>query len=96
MKSNPKTIAGVIVLVILAIALGFLLNKLFPTIGEVQRDVDCFAVFYRNSEIGKDTLRKLRVDAGDGAVKEFRLHHVADLDGRTVRQRCLGDDDFLF
>ena len=31
MKSNPKTIAGVIVLVILAVALGFLLSKLFPT-----------------------------------------------------------------
>ena len=38
MKSNPKTIAGVIVLVILAVALGFLLSKLFPTIGEVQRE----------------------------------------------------------
>ena len=39
MKSNPKTIAGVIVLVILAIALGFLLSKLFPTRGEVQREM---------------------------------------------------------
>ena len=39
MKSNPKTIAGVIVLVILAIALGFLLSRLFPTIGEVNREM---------------------------------------------------------
>ena len=39
MKSNPKTIAGVIVLVILAAALGFLLSRLFPTIGEVQREM---------------------------------------------------------
>ena len=39
MKSNPKTIAGVIVLVILAIALGFLLSRLFPTIGEVRREM---------------------------------------------------------
>lgn len=39
MKSNPKTIAGVIVLVILAVALGFLLSRLFPTIGEVQREM---------------------------------------------------------
>ena len=38
MKSNPKTIAGVIVLVILAIALGFLLSRLIPTAGEVQRE----------------------------------------------------------
>ena len=38
MKSNPKTIAGVIVLVILAVALGFLLSRLIPTIGEVQRE----------------------------------------------------------
>ena len=38
MKSNPKTIAGVILLVILAIALGFLLSRLIPTIGEVQRE----------------------------------------------------------
>ena len=38
MKSNPKTIAGVIVLVILAIALGFLLSRMIPTIGEVQRE----------------------------------------------------------
>jgi peptidoglycan hydrolase-like protein with peptidoglycan-binding domain len=38
MKSNPKTLVGVIVLVILAIALGFLLSRLFPTIGEVQRE----------------------------------------------------------
>ena len=30
MKSNPKTIAGVIVLVILAVALGVLLSRLFP------------------------------------------------------------------
>ncbi len=39
MKSNPKTIAGVIVLVILAIALGVLLSRLFPTIGEVRREM---------------------------------------------------------
>ena len=39
MKSNPKTIAGVIALVILAIGLGFLLSRLFPTIGEVQREM---------------------------------------------------------
>ncbi len=39
MKSNPKTIAGVIVLVILAAALGFLLSRLFPTIGEVLREM---------------------------------------------------------
>ena len=39
MKSNPKTIAGVAVLVILAIALGFLLSRLFPTIGEVRREM---------------------------------------------------------
>ena len=39
MKSNPKTIAGVIILVILAIALGFLLSRLFPTIGEVRREM---------------------------------------------------------
>ena len=38
MKSNPKTIAGVIALVILAAALGFLLSRLLPTIGEVQRE----------------------------------------------------------
>ena len=38
MKSNPKTIAGVIVLVILAIALGFLISRMIPTIGEVQRE----------------------------------------------------------
>lgn len=38
MKSNPKTLIGVIVLVILAIALGFLLSRLIPTIGEVQRE----------------------------------------------------------
>ena len=38
MKSNPKTIAGVIVLVILAIALGFLISRMVPTIGEVQRE----------------------------------------------------------
>ena len=39
MKSNPKTIAGVIILVILAVALGFMLSRLFPTIGEVQREM---------------------------------------------------------
>ena len=39
MKSNPKTIAGVIVLVILAVALGVLLSRLFPTIGEVRREM---------------------------------------------------------
>ena len=39
MKSNPKTIAGVAVLVVLAIALGFLLSQLIPTIGEVQREM---------------------------------------------------------
>ena len=39
MKSNPKTLAGVIVLVILAAALGFLLSRLIPTIGEVQREM---------------------------------------------------------
>ena len=39
MKSNPKTIAGVAVLVVLAIALGFLLSRLFPTIGEVRREM---------------------------------------------------------
>ena len=38
MKSNPKTLAGVIVLVILAMALGFLLSRMIPTIGEVQRE----------------------------------------------------------
>ena len=38
MKSNPKTIAGVIVLVILAIALGFLISRMIPTIGEVQQE----------------------------------------------------------
>ena len=38
MKSNPKTLAGVIVLVILAIGLGFLLSRMIPTIGEVQRE----------------------------------------------------------
>ncbi len=38
MKSNPKTIIGVIILVILAIALGFLLSRMIPTIGEVQRE----------------------------------------------------------
>ena len=38
MKSNPKTIIGVAVLVILAIALGFLLSRMIPTIGEVQRE----------------------------------------------------------
>ena len=38
MKSNPKTIAGVIVLVILAVALGFLISRMVPTIGEVQRE----------------------------------------------------------
>ena len=39
MKSNPKTLAGVIVLVILAIGLGFLLSRMIPTIGEVQREM---------------------------------------------------------
>ena len=39
MKSNPKTLAGVIVLVILAICLGFLLSRMIPTIGEVQREM---------------------------------------------------------
>ena len=39
MKSNPKTLAGVIVLVILAAALGFLLSRLIPTIGEVRREM---------------------------------------------------------
>ena len=39
MKSNPKTLAGVIVLVILAIALGFLLSRMIPTIGEVRREM---------------------------------------------------------
>ena len=38
MKSNPKTIIGVVILVILAIALGFLLSRMIPTIGEVQRE----------------------------------------------------------
>ena len=38
MKSNPKTIAGVIVLVILAVALGFLISRMVPTIGDVQRE----------------------------------------------------------
>ena len=38
MKSNPKTLAGVILLVILAIALGFLISRMIPTIGEVQRE----------------------------------------------------------
>jgi len=38
MKSNPKTLMGVILLVILAIALGFLLSRMIPTIGEVQRE----------------------------------------------------------
>ena len=40
MKSNPKTIAGVIVLVVLAAAFGFLLSRLFPTIGEVRREMN--------------------------------------------------------
>ena len=39
MKSNPKTLAGVILLVILAIGLGFLLSRIIPTIGEVQREM---------------------------------------------------------
>ena len=39
MKSNPKTIAGVALLVVLAVALGFLLSRLIPTIGEVQREM---------------------------------------------------------
>ena len=34
MKSNPKTLAGVILLVILAIALGFLISRMVPTIGK--------------------------------------------------------------
>ena len=38
MKSNPKTLAGVILLGILAIALGFLISRMVPTIGEVQRE----------------------------------------------------------
>ena len=38
MKSNPKTLTGVILLVILAIALGFLISRMVPTIGEVQRE----------------------------------------------------------
>jgi peptidoglycan hydrolase-like protein with peptidoglycan-binding domain len=38
MKSNPKTLAGVILLVILAIALRFLISRMVPTIGEVQRE----------------------------------------------------------
>lgn len=38
MKSNPKTLAGVILLVILAIALGFLISRMVPTIGDVQRE----------------------------------------------------------
>ena len=39
MKSNPKTIIGVAVLVILAMGLGILLSRLFPTIGEVRREM---------------------------------------------------------
>ena len=39
MKSNPKTIAGVAVLVVLAVALGFLLSHLIPTAGEVRREI---------------------------------------------------------
>ena len=39
MKSNPKTIAGVAVLVVLAIAFGFLLSRLVPTVGEVRREM---------------------------------------------------------
>jgi len=39
MKSNPKTLIGVVVLVILAMALGVLLSRLFPTIGEVRREM---------------------------------------------------------
>ena len=39
MKSNPKTLAGVIVLVILAVALGFLLSRIIPTAGEVRREM---------------------------------------------------------
>ncbi len=39
MKSNPKTIAGVVVLVILAIGLGFLLSRMIPTAAEVQREM---------------------------------------------------------
>ena len=33
MKSNPKTLAGVILLVILAIALGFLISRMVPRSG---------------------------------------------------------------
>ena len=39
MKSNPKTIIGVAILVILAIGLGMLLSRLFPTISEVRREM---------------------------------------------------------
>ena len=39
MKSNPKTIAGVVVLVILAIGFGFLLSRMIPTAAEVQREM---------------------------------------------------------
>ena len=39
MKSNPKTIAGVAVLVVLAIAFGFLLSRLVPPVGEVRREM---------------------------------------------------------
>ncbi len=39
MKSNPKTIIGVVALVILAVGLGILLGRLFPTIGEVRREM---------------------------------------------------------
>ena len=39
MKSNPKTIAGVVILVILAVGLGFLLSRMIPTIGEVRREM---------------------------------------------------------
>ena len=39
MKSNPKTIAGVAVLVVLAVALGFLLSRLIPTAGAGRREM---------------------------------------------------------
>ena len=39
MRSNPKTIVGVVLLVILAMGLGVLLSRLFPTIGEVRREM---------------------------------------------------------
>jgi len=39
MKSNPKTLAGVIALVVLAVGLGILLSQLIPTVAEVQREM---------------------------------------------------------